>query len=88
MVANRMNRDEFYATMAPSDEARLRKILWTLHWRGDARLRERIEDELRPPGQPKVQQKKEVAAPDAALNEVTAFVKLARDGAYMAGDRP
>jgi len=44
MVANRMNRDEFYATMAPSDEARLRKILWTLYWRGDTRLRERIAD--------------------------------------------
>ena len=82
-----MNRDEFYATMAPNDEARLRKILWTLYWRGDARLRERIEDELRPPGQPKVKQKKEVPAPDTVLNEVTAFVKLARDGAYMAGDR-
>jgi hypothetical protein len=87
MVANRMNRDEFYATMAPSDEARLRKILWTLYWRGDARLRERIEGELRPSDQPEVKQTKEVPAPDTVLNEVTAFVKLARDGAYMAGDR-
>lgn len=87
MVANRMNRDEFYATMAPSDEPRLRKILWTLYWRGDARLRERIEDELRSPDQPKVKPKREVAAPDTVLSEVTAFVKLARDGAYMAGDR-
>jgi hypothetical protein len=87
MVANRMNRDDFYAIMAPSDEARLRKILWTLYWRGDARLRERIEDELRPPDQPKVKPQKEVPAPDTVLNEVAAFVKLARDGAYMAGDR-
>src|ERR1700761_2510928 len=87
MVANRMNRDEFYAAMAPSDEERLRKILWTLYWRGDARPRERIEDELRPPDQPKVKPKKEIPSPDAALAEVTAFVKLARDGAYMAGDR-
>jgi hypothetical protein len=87
MVANRMNRDEFYATMAASDEPRLRKILWTLYWRGDARLRERIEDELRPPDQPKVKPKREVAAPDTVLSEVTAFVELARDGAYMAGDR-
>jgi hypothetical protein len=54
MVSNRMNRDEFYAAVALADEARLRKILWTLYWRGDARLRERIQDELRPPGQPKV----------------------------------
>jgi hypothetical protein len=38
--------------------------LWTLYWRGDARLRERIEAELRPPGQPKVKQKKEVPAPE------------------------
>jgi hypothetical protein len=73
--------------MAPSDEARLRRILWTLYWRGDARHRERIEDELRPPDQPKVTAKKEVPAPDAVLSEVTAFVTLARDGAYMAGDR-
>jgi hypothetical protein len=87
MSANRMNRDGFYAAMAPSDEARLRKILWTLYWRGDARLRERIEDELRPPDQPKVKPNKQVPAPDTVLGEVPAFVKLAREGAYMAGDR-
>ena len=49
MPANRMNRDQFYAVMAPNDDARLRKVLWTLYWRGNAQLRERIEDELRPP---------------------------------------
>jgi hypothetical protein len=49
MPANRMNRDEFYAAVAPGDDAHLRKILWTLYWRGNAQLRERIEDELRPP---------------------------------------
>jgi hypothetical protein len=87
MVANRMNRDEFYAAMAPADEARLRKILWTLYWRGDARLRERIEDELRPPDRPKIKPKREAPDPDAVLPEVLAFVALARDGAYMAGDR-
>ena len=47
MPANRMNRDEFYAAMARHDDARLRKILWTVYWRGNAQLRERIEDELR-----------------------------------------
>jgi hypothetical protein len=52
MAANRMNRDEFYVTMALSDEAGLRKVLWTLYWRGDARLRERIEDELQITPQP------------------------------------
>jgi hypothetical protein len=36
MPANRMNRDEFYTAMAPSDDARIRKILWTLYWRAPA----------------------------------------------------
>ena len=60
MPANRMNRDEFYAAMAPHDDARLRKILWTVYWRGNVQLRERIEDELRPPDHPKVKAKKEL----------------------------
>ena len=87
MPANRMNRDEFYAAMEPSDDARLRKILWTLYWRGNAQLRERIEDELRPADQPKVRPKKELPDPDTVLNEVTTFASLARSGAYMYGDR-
>jgi hypothetical protein len=87
MPANRMNRDEFYAAMAASDDARLRKVLWTVYWRGNAQLRERIEDELRPAEQPKVRPKQELPDPDAALSEVTRFVGLARDGAYMYGDR-
>lgn len=41
----------------------------------------RFEDELRPPDQPKVKPKKELPSADVALTEVTAFVKLARDGA-------
>jgi hypothetical protein len=87
MPANRMNRGEFYAAMAPNDDARLRKILWSVYWRGNAQLRERIEEELRSPDQPKVKPRKELPDPDAVLNEVTRFVKLAEDGAYMAGDR-
>jgi hypothetical protein len=87
MPANRMNRDEFYTAMAPNDDADLRKILWTVYWRGSAKLRERIEDELRSPEQPKVKPKKELPDPDTVLDEVTTFVKLAKDGAYMAGDR-
>jgi len=82
-----MNRDQFYAVMAPNDDARLRKVLWTLYWRGNAQLRERIEDELRSPEQPKVKPKKELLDPDTVLNEVRMFVQLAKDGAYMAGDR-
>ena len=85
MPANRMNRDQFYSAMAPNDDARLRKILWTLYWRGNALLRERIEDELRSPEQPKVKPTKELPDPDTVLDKVTAFVKLAKDDAYMAG---
>jgi len=87
MSANRMNRDEFYTVMAPCDDANLRKVLWTLYWRGNAQLRERIEDELRSPEQPKVKPKKELPDPGAVLDEVTTFVGLAKDGAYTAGDR-
>jgi hypothetical protein len=87
MPANRMNRDEFNAAMAPHDDARLRKILWTVYWRGSAQLRERIEDELRPQDQPKVKPKKELPDPAGVLDEVTTLVELAKDGAYMAGDR-
>jgi hypothetical protein len=87
MSANRMNRDQFYAAIAPNDDARLRKILWTLYWRGNASLRERIEDELRLPEQPKVKPKQELPDPGTVLDEVTTFVNLAKDGAYMAGDR-
>jgi len=87
MPANRMNRDEFYAAMARHDDARLRKILWTVYWRGNVQLRERIEDELRPQDQPKVKPEKEVPDPAGVLGEVTTFVELAKDGAYMAGDR-
>jgi hypothetical protein len=87
MPANRMNRDEFYAAMAPHDDARLRKVLWTVYWRGNAQLRERIEDELRPQDQPKVKPKKGLPDPIGVLAEMTTFVELARDGAYMAGDR-
>jgi len=82
-----MNRDEFYAAIAPHDDARLRKILWTVYWRGNAQLRERIEDELRPQDQPKVKPEKELPDPVGVLDEVTTFVELAKDGAYMAGDR-
>jgi hypothetical protein len=82
-----MNRDGFYAAMAPADDARLRKILWTVYWRGNASLRERIEDELRPQDQPKVKPKRELPDPVGVLAEVTTFVELAKDGAYMAGDR-
>ena len=87
MPANRMNRDEFYAAMSPHDDGRLRKVLWTIYWRGNAQLRERIVDELRPQDQPALKLKKERPDPAGVLAEVTTFVELARGGAYMAGDR-
>jgi hypothetical protein len=48
MRAKRMNREEFFAKLAPLDEDRLRKALWNLYWRGSAAMRERIESELDP----------------------------------------
>jgi hypothetical protein len=87
MPANRMNHDQFYTAMAPNDDARLRKILWTLYWRGNAQVRERIEDELCSAEKSKVKPKKERPDPGTVLDEVTTFVTLAKDGAYMAGDR-
>jgi hypothetical protein len=87
MPANRMNRDEFYAALAPHDDAHLRKVLWAVYWRGDARVRERIEDGLRPQDRPAVRRKNELPDPARVLDEVTTFAELARDGAYMAGDR-
>jgi hypothetical protein len=87
MATNRMNRDEFYSAMAPLDDARIRNVLWTVYWRGTAQVRERIEDELRPPQLPKVKQKKQIPDPFTVLDQVTTFASLAEDGAYMAGDR-
>jgi hypothetical protein len=58
-----------------------------VYWRGNAQLRERIEDELRPQDQPKVQPKRVLPDPDEVLAEMTTFAGLAKDGAYMAGDR-
>ncbi len=48
MPAKRMNREEFFAKLSPFDEDGLRKVLWSLYWRGSAPLRERIEGELDP----------------------------------------
>jgi len=87
MAANRMNREEFYAKVSPLDAEQLRKALWTLYWRGTAQVRERIEDALRPPDTPKRTAQDLLPDPDQVLDDVTEFVSLARDGAYMYGDR-
>ena len=88
MSAKRMNRGDFFAELAPLGEDRLHKVLWNLYWRGSAAMRERIEDEL----DPAEQQRRTAAAaqpadPDLVLYEVREFAKLARAGAYIAGDR-
>ena len=42
----RQIQDYLYTAMAPNDDARLRKILWTLYWRGNAQLRDRKSTRL------------------------------------------
>lgn len=86
MPVNRMNREQFYARVSGLDAEQLRKTLWTLYWRGTAQVRERIDDALSPPGEPK-RKVENLPDPDEVLDEVTEFVSMARDGAYMYGDR-
>ena len=86
MPADRMNREEFYAKVSPLDAEQLRKALWTVYWRGTAQVRERIEDALSPPDIPK-RKAQDLPDPDQVLDDVREFVTLARDGAYMYGDR-
>ncbi len=88
MGSQRMSREQFYAALAPLDEERLKKALWTLYWRGSAQLRERIEAELTPDGhKPAAKSATQTVDVQAVLDDVRRFVELARAGAYMAGDR-
>ena len=88
MPAKRMNREDFFAKLAPLDEDRLRKVLWNLYWRGSSAMRERIEDELDPAEQQRRSRlRQHPADPDLVLYEVREFAGLARAGAYIAGDR-
>jgi hypothetical protein len=83
-----MNRDEFYAKLAPLTAEQRDKILWNLYWRGAAAVRERIEGELDPPERER--KKKEAEAPpdpEFVLQGVKEFSELAESGAYIAGDR-
>jgi hypothetical protein len=83
-----MNRDEFFAKLAPLDAEQRGKVLWSLYWRGTAAVRERIEGELDPPER---ERRKKAAAtppdPELVLMEVENFVELAGSGSYIAGDR-
>lgn len=88
MPAQRMNREEFFAKLAPLDEAGLRKALWNLYWRGSAQVRERIESEIEPAEKARRKEAaKQPPDPGLVLMEVREFVRLARSGAYMGGDR-
>ena len=88
MPAQRMNREEFFAKLAPLDEAGLRKALWNLYWRGSAQVRERIEGEIEPAEKARRKQAaNQPRDPGLVLMEVQEFVRLARSGAYMGGDR-
>jgi hypothetical protein len=82
-----MNKDAFYRELAGLDDDALRKLLWTLYWRGAKQFRERIETELQPANTKPAVADKERIGPQEVLRDVTDFVSLARAGAYMAGDR-
>lgn len=88
MALDRMNREQFFAKLAPMSEDELRKVLWTLYWRGAAPVRQRIESVIAPE-QPKARGRTLEAAPDAGVvyKQVEEFAVLARKGAYLAGDR-
>jgi hypothetical protein len=83
-----MDRDQFFAKLAVLDEDRLKKVLWSLYWRGSAPMRERIEAQLDPDEHSRQQrQAQQPADPAEVLDEVREFIALARSGAYLAGDR-
>jgi len=88
VASNRMNREQFFGVVAPLDEARLRKALWNVYWRGTADVRERIEAELAGDGSGRPSRAvKPTVDPQEVCDDVDTFVSLARAGAYLAGDR-
>lgn len=86
MVANRMNREQFFRAVSGHDDEQLRKALWNLYWRGTADVRRRIEAELAGDRR-SARQRKPPPDPQDVYDEVAEFVELARAGAYFAGDR-
>lgn len=83
----RMNKDEFYKALSGLDEDAVKKVLWVLYWRGTNQIRERIEAEIRPADAPAAASRGDAVDPQVVLREVTEFVSLAQEGAYMAGNR-
>lgn len=88
MAVDRMDREQFFAKLAPMSEDELRRALWTLYWRGSAPVRERIEAVLAPQ-QTAVRGRRVELPVDASLvcKQVEEFAMLARRGAYLARDR-
>jgi hypothetical protein len=85
-----VERDQFQARLAPLDDAALRKVLWTVHWRGGAAVRQRIEAEIEagtPGRQPVPAAPTPTIDPDQVRGRVVEFAALVRKGAYLAGDR-
>jgi hypothetical protein len=82
-----MNKDEFYKALSGLDEDAVKKVLWVLYWRGTNQVRERIEAEIQPADAPAPASRGDAVDPQVVLGEITDFVSLAREGAYMAGSR-
>ena len=80
-----MHKDEFYTKIAPLGTEHLKKVLWGLYCRGGKDIRGRIEA-LLDPERPK-KRTQELPDGDETLQDVLAFVALARSGAYMGGSR-
>ncbi|SDC02295.1 hypothetical protein GA0111570_11467 [Raineyella antarctica] len=74
--------------LAALDEAGLKKALWTLYWRGSAPVRERIMAAIDPTSAAAQAARTNAPVDAHAIEaEVREFAALARDGAYLAGDR-
>jgi hypothetical protein len=76
--------------LAPLDDAAVRKVLWTLDWRGGALVRQRIETVIASGTStrtPFAAARAAIVDPDEVHDRVEEFAVLARKGAYLAGDR-
>lgn len=83
-----MNREQFFAVLAPMSEDELRKALWTLYWRGAASSREHIEALITPRHlSARGRTTEEPADAALVLEQVERFAVLARKGAYLSRDR-
>jgi hypothetical protein len=82
VARDRLSKDDFNDVIADKDKDELKKILWTLYWRGPGPVRERIDELLG------VAPKPAAPPPDPfVLDRVKEFAALARSGAYLVGDR-